>query len=213
MTLSVKDLKGAAYNPRVISDKRLRALQSSYETYGDLSGVVFNKSSRVLVSGHQRLKTLAGKKTRIVTTPHVDSYGTVAIGHIEVQSDKGVSKIPIRIVQWSDKKVEMAANIAANAHGGDFDRDKLRAILAKLDDKTFDIELTGLDPLLIRSLAIPQKEADGTGTTGGQSTGFPEFDENSFSHDVCCPKCGYGFNPAEPKQKTINVKAKVKVKK
>jgi len=203
--LTVKDLKPAGYNPRVISNRQLKGLADSIATMGDLSGVVWNQRTGALVSGHQRMKTTEGKRTKIVTQPYEDAFGTIAMGYVEVHEAKGINKIPLRIVDWSDKKVEMAANIAANAHGGDFDRAKLKKVLAKLEDATFDIELVGLDPLLIRSI---QSSADDSQIMSGPSgkndtpqsqasrkdNAFPSYDEESFSHDTKCPKCGYEFN-------------------
>jgi len=204
--LEVKDLKEADYNPRWINDKRLKALQKSIETFGDLSGVVFNRRTKRLVSGHQRLKTVRDKKTRIVTKPYSDKYGTVAIGHIEVKDKKGVIQIPYREVDWDDKKMEMAANIAANAQGGQFDNKKLGKVLAKLSNATFDVELVGLDDVTVKTLVNDFEKASGvvdakgkpvaSGKDKGKSSkseGFqkisPEDMEEDFEHE--CPKCNY----------------------
>ncbi len=197
MKLTVSQLKPARYNPRTITTRQLSGLSKSIATLGDLSGVVWNKRSGVLVSGHQRMKTTEGKKTRIVTQPYTDAFGTIALGYVEVQEQKGVNRIPLRIVDWSDKKVEMAANVAANAHGGEFDTAKLKSVLAALDskDKVFDVELLGLDPLLLRTI---KSASDAVQHAQGSSTRkdahFPEYSETSFSHDVTCPKCGHSFN-------------------
>lgn len=69
---SISDIKPARYNPRAISEKQLKQLNASiHHASGDLSGIVVNIAGKypVTVSGHQRLKTLKGKKTRIVKTP------------------------------------------------------------------------------------------------------------------------------------------------
>lgn len=196
-TLKLSDLKEAGYNPRFISDKRLTNLSKSMGKYGDLSGVVFNQRSKTLVSGHQRLKTLrvAGVKTQIETKKAKDKFGTVAEGYIVAKLDSGELRIPLRIVDWSDKKVEMAANIAANAHGGDFDKEKLGAILKKLENgKEFDVDTIGLDPLSIRGL-VGKVDVLGEGGSGNGSGGeFQEFDEDSFDLEHTCPKCNFQFN-------------------
>ncbi len=150
--LRIKDLKEASYNPRTITDKRLGKLKKSIRQFGDLSGVVFNKRTGALVSGHQRLKTVRDEKTRIDTKKYEDKYGTVEIGYIYVAASTGEIAIPLRIVDWSDKKTEMAANLAANAQGGEFDKVKLKAVVAKLETGNFDIELTGLETSEIRTL-------------------------------------------------------------
>jgi hypothetical protein len=219
----VSDFKSADYNPRYISDTRLKKLKKSIEAFGDLSGVVFNKKTKRLISGHQRLKTLIGVKTFVKTMPHTDEHGTVEIGHVMAHTSNGLIKIPLRIVDWSEEKVEKAANIAANSHGGEFDKEKLRSVLNSLETKTFDIELLGLDPLTISSLIIPQADVSGTGRTGTAKDGgeeeFKEYDENSFELSHCCPRCNYKFDSkgkevkpkkiaksAKPEQKTTKSK-------
>lgn len=204
--LEVKDLKEADYNPRWITDKRVKALQKSIETFGDLSGVVFNRRTKTLVSGHQRLKTIREKKTRIVTKACTDKFGTVELGYIEVKDKNGLIQIPFRVVDWSDKKVEMAANVAANAQGGQFDNKKLGQVLAKLSKDTFDVELLGLDDVTVKTLVNDFEKASGLqnakskpAPTGkdkgksGKSDGFqklsPEDMEEDFEHE--CPKCNY----------------------
>lgn len=203
----VKDFKGADYNPRYITETRLRKLAKSMQSFGDLSGVVFNARTNRLISGHQRLKTIDGHKTRIITKPHTDSHGTVEVGHIEAMTPKGLIKIPLRIVDWSNNKVEKAANLAANSHGGEFDQDKLRKVLVDLDTNTFDIELLGLDPITIMSLSIPKTAATGSGKHGSVNPdlegdddedgecGFERYTPDSFELSCQCPRCGYKFDP------------------
>lgn len=193
---SVRELAAASaeYNPRVITKRELDGLRSSYDTFGDLSGVVLNVRSNTIVSGHQRIKTLKGKKSRIEKHDHSDEYGTVAVGWIAYKSKDGnkISKIPYREVDWSDNKMEKAANIAANAHGGQFDNDKLGALLEELEDCTFDIELTGLDPLTLRSMrSSVDSDEDDDISEKPRKSGVKEFDEGSFELEHECPRCKY----------------------
>lgn len=205
--LTVKALADASadYNPRVISEKRLKSLRTSYETFGDLSGIVLNKKTNTLIGGHQRIKTLKGKKTRVVTEPHKDEFGTVEVGYVEVVEKNGtLSKIPFRVVNWSDKKAEKAANIAANAHGGDFDTSKLSKLLEEIEPKEeFEIEQLGLDPLTIRQLAPMKSDKTGNKSTdddsdeeysGDVGDSFKEYGEDSFEFDHECPRCKFKFN-------------------
>lgn len=187
--LTVKQLKGAKYNPRSITTARLGKLQESMTTFGDLSGVVFNVKTGVLVSGHQRMKTVEGLESRIVQKPHKDKLGTVAIGHVIATSKKGTEiRIPFRAVDW-DLNREKAANIAANAHGGVFDKDKLAMVLADLgNSKNFDLDIVGLDPLTLKSLR----------TVGKEQKTITEFKE--YGADIAddskheCPKCRYRWS-------------------
>ncbi len=223
----LSDLKEAGYNPRVISSKRLSNLHKSMTTYGDLSGVVFNVKTKTLISGHQRLKPLrdAGIKVEIKTKPITDKFGTVAEGYVVAKTSAGELRIPYREVSWSDKKAEYAANIAANAHGGDFDRTKLGTLLAALEKgKSFDIDVLGLDPLSVRSLMPKMPNVEGGGDDDGES--FQEYGEDSFDFEHQCPKCKFQFNsssaskpkkdkpqPKAPKLDVKKAKAEVKAKK
>lgn len=201
----ISDLREAAYNPRVISEKRLDNLHKSMNTYGDLSGVVFNAHTKTLVSGHQRLSRLRkkGVKIKFDIRKVTDEFGTVAEGHIVATTDAGTIRIPYREVKWSDKKAEMAANVAANAHGGDFDRGKLGSILEKLSSaKGFDIDTIGIDPLSMRSLLPKMPNAGGGDKDDNES--FQEYGEDSFDFEHQCPKCKFQFNSSsasKPKKK------------
>lgn len=188
--ITTKKLKPAGYNPRVISSGRLKQLDSSINTFGDLSGIVFNVRTGNLVSGHQRMKTLKSAKTRIVQVHHTDDYGTIAIGHVEVKTKSGSLKIPYRAVDWPTQR-EKAANIAANAHGGNFDKDKLALVLADLENvKEFDIEIVGLDPLTLKSLRLPKGTGELGPNAGATRKEFKEFGEDlDTKHE--CPKCKY----------------------
>ncbi len=141
--MKIKDFKRAKYNPRKISKEALAALNKSIEEFGDLSGVVINEKTNTIIAGHQRLTTISDKKTKIITSKLKDEFGTVKVGHIEVQKDNGDKfLIPLRVVRWDTRK-EKLANIAANNHGGEFDNQKLGKLLAELKNDKFDIELSG----------------------------------------------------------------------
>ena len=153
---SIGKFKPADYNPRKISEDQLAALNKSIARFGDLSGVVINKKTNTIISGHQRTKTMSNKATKIVTEKFKDEFGTVEQGYIEVTGDDGTFKVPLRIVDW-DIRQEKLANIAANNLGGESDNQKLGKLLAELDEGEFDIEMTGLstgkmDTLIRRAL-------------------------------------------------------------
>lgn len=208
----INDLREAKYNPRFITDSRLKDLGDSYATFGDLSGVVFNahKKSRNLISGHQRLKAVAGWNTVVNTKAQKDKQGTVELGYIEATcpDTKVVVRIPLRIVEWSDKKAEFAANIAANAHGGDFDNKKLALLVEKLDKNhdQFPINVIGLDPMEVRGLrqklqaqSVDAGDLDRQGTKTGVNNGaggsFSEYKETDFDEELncTCPRCSFRF--------------------
>lgn len=139
--MKVIDLKHADYNPRKISKEKLSALKKSLEEFGDLSGIVFNVQTKTLIGGHQRAKNL-DPSWIIVRESQTDTTGTVAAGYIETPH----GRLTYREVDWPVSK-EKKANIAANKHGGDFDRAMLRDLIAeiKLEDPALDIKLMGFD--------------------------------------------------------------------
>lgn len=202
----IKQLRGAGYNPRMITDRRLDDLEKSIASFGDLSGVVFNNSvkSGVLVSGHQRLSSIKGWKTRVEVSPASDDHGTVGVGYIYAESPKGRQvQIPLRVVNWSDRRAEYAANIAANAHGGEFDNKKLAQLVEKLDMTKIPAEIVGLDALMLRGLRqrlakegeVLEKPTRTNGTQNGASGQFNEATVDDIESDVkCkCPRCGFKF--------------------
>lgn len=197
------DLKGAEYNPRLITDKRLDNMGDSYEQFGDLSGIVFNRRSGVLISGHQRIANVKkrGYESKIKTSPiKQDSHGTVEEGFMGVKTPKGVVRIPVRVVDWEDQKAEFAANIAANAHGGIFDYDKLARMNASLELEDFEIGVLGLDEETLKTMPkmdTPSKSKssgsdDDEDEDGGE---FEAYDGESFDDELKheCPKCGFNF--------------------
>lgn len=94
---SLDDLKPAPYNPRQISDDAAAGLRYSMESFGDLSGVVWNSRTGHLVCGHQRVGQLR-------------SMGA-ALHDGSIKTSQG--DFPVRVVDWPEGK-EKAANVAAN---------------------------------------------------------------------------------------------------
>ena len=76
--MNVSKLQRAGYNPRNITNRRLKALAASMEEFGDLSGIVYNHRTDRLISGHQRIKTAPGD-ANIHKEPFTDNVGTVPL--------------------------------------------------------------------------------------------------------------------------------------
>lgn len=74
ITMPLKDLKAAPYNPRKISDKAMKGLQASLKRFGLVQPIVFNKRTQRVVGGHQRVKALeaAGEKEASVLLVDLD---------------------------------------------------------------------------------------------------------------------------------------------
>jgi hypothetical protein len=97
---SLKELKEADYNPRLIRDKNFKGLKYSLTEFGDISGIVYNTRTGNLVCGHQRVRALREE-----------------FGELEIIDDKVVTRsgeFKVRFVDWDIDK-ERAANIAGNA--------------------------------------------------------------------------------------------------
>jgi DNA modification methylase len=146
------DLRSSGYNPRTITPQKLEMLNAAMKEFGDLGGVVFNRTTGRLVSGHQRGKNL-DSSWPITKEEHTDNTGTVAIGYIETPD----GRFSYREVAWDESK-ERAANIAANQHGGEFDDDLLAQLLQALNDSGYDMALTGFDDAELKALLAANRE-------------------------------------------------------
>jgi hypothetical protein len=138
---TVADLKPAPYNPRTISPHRLDALRKSMMRFGYLSGIVYNRRTKRLVGGHQRAKHF-DPSWQIHKTEATDKTGTVASGYVESPDGRWT----YREVDW-DEATEKAANVAANAAGGDFNNTLLKDLVIDLSAQGFDLDLLQLKDL------------------------------------------------------------------
>ena len=110
-------------NPRKITKKQKVELEVSMATYGDLSGIVYNRRSGKIVGGNQRSKIINIQECEIVITHEQqtpDHQGTLAWGYAIWQG----SRFNYREVTWKED-YEKAANVLANKLGGTWDMDLL----------------------------------------------------------------------------------------
>lgn len=131
--MKITGLKPAPYNPRIISPARKMALAASMEEFGDLSGIVYNRRTDRLISGHQRLKTIP-PEAEIVKEDFSDDKGTVATGYIDLGDG---NRHHYREVDWDEAR-EKAANLTANREFGEFDPVKLEEVLGSVEVTSFD---------------------------------------------------------------------------
>ncbi len=119
--IELTEINPAAFNPRIDlkpGDSEYEKLKKSIDAFGLVEPLVWNKRTKNLVGGHQRLKVL------------------IAAGYSEVE---------VSVVDLSLEK-EKALNLALNKIQGSWDNDKLAILveeLTKIPD--FDIGLTGFD--------------------------------------------------------------------
>lgn len=147
-------LPGARRNPRKISDTRLSLLRQQLIEFGDLGGIVFNRTTNELVSGHQRMKEFSRADSSITIernfSPATRS-GTVAEGYIVLNGER----FSYREVEWSAEKAA-AALLAANNNAGQWDDDILAEVLKEVREE--DLALTGFsDDDIADLLADPPK--------------------------------------------------------
>jgi hypothetical protein len=139
----VKDISVNPKNPRRISDEKLQMLKGAIDEFGDLGAIIYNRTSKQLVGGHQRLK-LVDKNAKIKIDKTYSSptrTGTIAEGFIAINGER----FKYREVVWDGAK-EKAAAIAANRNAGDWDNDLLGDWLRELEnDSSINLDLTMFD--------------------------------------------------------------------
>lgn len=117
--IKIDKLIPATYNPRKDlkpNDPEYIKIKNSIENFGYVSPLIINNDMTV-IGGHQRLKVLK------------------ELGFTELEC----------IVVDLDKTNEKALNIALNKIQGDWDEEKLEALLQELKLEDFDTNLTGFD--------------------------------------------------------------------
>lgn len=115
--ISIEKLKPAEYNPRKDlkpEDEEYQKIKNSLVEFGYVAPVIINADMTV-IGGHQRIKVLK------------------ELGYEEIQC----------IVVDLDKNKEKALNLALNKISGEWDNDKLEAILAELKETDIDMNITG----------------------------------------------------------------------
>ncbi|MFA6168689.1 MAG: ParB/RepB/Spo0J family partition protein [Gemmatimonadaceae bacterium] len=139
--VSRADINPAPYNPRVLSADAEARLRKSLDAFGLADLPVWNRRTKNLVGGHQRVRILDAK--------HGTDYA-----------------IRVTVVDLDDAN-EKALNVALNnpAMQGTWDEGMLATVLTELQAlPAFDIELTGfalpdIHDILVDAGALPQESA------------------------------------------------------
>lgn len=138
---SLSRLKANPHNPRTITPQKAAQLKKALKKFGDLGGVVLNRRTGQLVSGHQRSEAFLSSDTAKVeitlTYQAPTRTGTVAEGYVTIEGEK----YSYREVDWDDKTAK-AAGIAANTNAGQFDMTGLTSWLNELNAEGMDLDLT-----------------------------------------------------------------------
>jgi hypothetical protein len=133
-------LKPDPANPNRMDAADKARMAKSLADFGDLSGVVLNRRTGLLVGGHQRAGVLAGAVIEATDLPKAEPDGTVARGWLL----SGGRRYSLRVVDWPEAKAH-AALLAANRFGrvGADDPAVLKDLLQELDTGATDMDLTG----------------------------------------------------------------------
>ena len=126
----------APYNPRKISDHDLEALRKSLRFFGTVEPIVVNERSGHIIGGHQRVRAAKAE---------------------------GLDELPVVYVDL-DEPSEKQLNLALNRISGEWDIEKLGALLGDLDKAGADLALTGFTDVEIEKLCR------GSGGAGGGLT-------------------------------------------
>lgn len=118
--MKLSDLNPAAYNPRKSlqpGDPAYEKLKTSILSFGNVEPIVWNRSTGNVIGGHQRLRVLL---------------------------DLGVTESEVSVVDLSEVD-EKRLNIALNKITGEWDDEKLTALLADIKAEGSDVYSTGFD--------------------------------------------------------------------
>lgn len=118
--IAIERLIPSDYNPRKNlkpGDPEYDKLKRSIEEFGYVEPIIWNKKTKRVVGGHQRLKVL---------------------------QEMGMKEVDCVLVELDEEK-EKALNVALNKISGDWDKDKLVLIIEDLQGVDFDVSLTGFD--------------------------------------------------------------------
>ncbi len=132
--MKIEKLKPAKYNPRKDlkpEDEEYQKIKRSIEEFGFVSPLVVNKDMTV-IGGHQRLKVL------------------IEMGYKQVEC----------IIVDLDKTKEKALNVALNQIRGEWDTEKLEAIIQELLQEDFDVSVTGFNSEEIDNLLNDYAETE-----------------------------------------------------
>jgi len=205
--MQISDLKSADYNPRQITAKQLARLKKSLDEFGDLSGIIFNRRTGNLIGGHQRVKVLPPSasigKTELAEPTRA---GTVAEGSIIIDGESYL----YREVDWPLEREKMA-NVAANKHAGEWDDEKLAALmdeLTRLPD--FDIDLVGFSNSELEALLDSVSEDGFDAEKEYESIGEPKTRKDDVyqlgPHRLMC---GSSADPADVARLMCGEKARM----
>lgn len=182
----ISDLAPNPKNPRKVTDDKLELLRNAMLEFGDLGCVVYNRKTKQIVGGHQRVKCVDPKASVTIERKFrkPTKVGTVAEGFVELEGER----FKYREVFWDDAK-EKAANIAANKGAGEFDLARLAEWMRDLGDISFDLDFTMFDDEERANFF-----SDNVKVSGHERKQKTDTNEKA----IVCPHCKRKFSASSP---------------
>lgn len=164
----IAELKFAEYNPRralAKGDAAYEKIKASIETFGMVVPIVWNRVTGNVVAGHQRLQVL---------------------------SDMGVKDVDVSVISM-DAVSEKALNIALNKISGEWDDEKLHALLSELSMlDSINAEAMGFSEEELQSLLADVERELSQQSLSNQEIDPSCYEKDNFGH--ICPRCGFAFD-------------------
>lgn len=174
--IKIKDIKGAKYNPRIMSSEEMKKLENSISEFGVIDPIVINLNNNTIIGGHQRFQALQN------LNKNEKEWNMLKLG------DVGWI-FPDTDLKIESESVEKALNIALNKISGEWDTDKLTELFEEITD--IDLELTGFDDTEIEELKIIKDiEFYDPDDIDLESIYEDPAEEKNKSKKIICPYCG-----------------------
>lgn len=159
----LSSLRMAGYNPRTTTDAQTDGICRSILQFGIVDPFVVREEDSLLIGGHQRVKAL----TKLLEGRYIDPGTKKPVAFTLVDG-----LVPAVLVSGLSDKDAKLLNLALNKVGGEWDDDKLTALITELVDArpSFDdLVVSGFSAEEIASIvntAPAGGDGDGTGPLG-----------------------------------------------
>lgn len=168
ITIKRSQINFADYNPRTITTQNKAKLKKNLQEYGLAGGLVWNKQTSNLVSGHQRLSIIDKENKYNPNTK---------------ENDYNIQVVCVNIPLEKEKALNIFFN---NPHGqGVFDNDKLKVVMGEIK---FD-ETSGFDKRQSMSMfntaeMLSQEELENISKTIAETTSaFKDMSNKTTTED------------------------------